>query len=155
MPEYLTVFLTAAAPVSELRGAIPLALGVYKLPLVTTLILAITGNIFPVFFILWLLNPVQSWLSKNFQIFERFFKWLFSFTRSRHARKFELYEEFALVILVAIPLPMTGAWTGSLAAFVFGIPYKKALPLIFLGVLIAGAIVTLVSTGVINFVLIK
>ena len=148
-------FLTAAAPISELRGAIPLALGVYQLPILITLILAIAGNMFPVFFILWFLDPVQKWLSSHFRIFDRFFKWLFSWTRSRHARKFELYEEMALVILVAIPLPMTGAWTGSLAAFVFGIPYKKALPLIFLGVCIAAAIVTLLSLGVINFDLIK
>lgn len=154
MSEYLATFLTAAAPVTELRGAIPLALGVYKLPIIITLILAITGNMLPVVFILWWLNPVQLWLSKNFSFFERFFNWLFSWTRSRHAKKFEKYEELALVILVAIPLPMTGAWTGSLAAFVFGIPYKKALPLIFIGVLIAAAIVTLISTGLINFVLI-
>ena len=110
---------------------------------------------FPVFFILWFLDPIQKWLSSHFRIFDRFFKWLFSWTRSRHAKKFELYEEMALIILVAIPLPMTGAWTGSLAAFVFGISYKKALPLIFLGVCIAAAIVTLLSLGVINFDLIK
>lgn len=147
-------FLAAAAPISELRGAIPLALGVYHLPIATTLVLAITGNMFPVFFILWFLDPVQLWLSQNFKIFDRLFSWLFNWTRKRHAKKFEVYKELALVILVAIPLPMTGAWTGSLAAFVFGIPYKKALPLIFLGVLIAGAIVTLASIGVINLGLI-
>lgn len=155
MNQYLMTLLMAAAPISELRGAIPLALGVYGMSIPLAFTLAIIGNMIPVFFILWLLNPVQRWLSYKSRLFDRFFKWLFSWTRSRHAKKFELYEELALVILVAIPLPMTGAWTGSLAAFVFGIPYKKALPLIFLGVLIAGIIVTLASTGVIKFFLIN
>jgi uncharacterized membrane protein len=155
MKEYLLTLLTAAAPVAELRGSIPLALGIYGMPVATAFILSIVGNMIPVFFILWLLDPVQKFLSKNFKFMNRFFTWLFSWTRSRHAKKFERYEAFALILLVAIPLPMTGAWTGSLAAFVFGIPYKKALPLIFLGVLIAGTIVTLASTGVIKFFLIN
>ena len=59
-------------------------------------------------------------------------------------------KEFALVVLVAIPLPLTGAWTASLAAYIFGIPYKKAIPLIFLGLVIAGVIVTLVTVGVVD-----
>ncbi len=104
----------------------------------------------PVFFILWFLEPVSNWLRKNFQIFDKFFTWLFEYTRKRHAKKMGVYKELALIILVAIPLPMTGAWTGSLVAFLFGVPYKKALPLIFLGVLIAGVIVTLASIGIIN-----
>ena len=150
MWEYINTLLLAAAPVSELRGAIPLAIGIYKMPALLAFAIAVIGNMIPVFFILWLLDPVQKWLSTHSRLFERFFNWLFKWTRSRHARKFELYEELALIILVAIPLPMTGAWTGSLAAFVFGIPYKKALPLIFVGVLIAGVIVTLAATGVIK-----
>jgi len=151
MKEYIYTLLTAAAPVSELRGAIPLAYGIYGMSIYTAFIVAVIGNMIPVFFILWWLDPVQKWLSSHIKIFDRFFTWLFSFTRSRHAKKFERFEEFALIILVAIPLPMTGAWTGSLAAFVFGIPYRKALPLIFVGVLIAGLIVSLASAGVINF----
>ena len=155
MSEYLRVLLTAAAPISEVRGAIPLGLGFYKLPVVTTILIAIIGNMLPVFFILWLLDPVQKYLSSRSQMLARFFDRLFSYTRRRHARKFEIYKEFALVLFVAVPLPMTGAWSGALAAFVFGIPFKKALPLIFLGVVGAAAIVTLASLGVINFILIK
>ncbi|PIY78741.1 MAG: ligand-binding protein SH3, partial [Parcubacteria group bacterium CG_4_10_14_0_8_um_filter_35_7] len=76
--------------------------------------------------------------------------WLFKRTRSRHSRKFKKWKSLALIVLVAIPLPMTGAWTGSIAAFIFGISYFKALGLIFLGVVIAGLIVTLASMGTLN-----
>jgi uncharacterized membrane protein len=146
----IQTLLLAAAPISELRGAIPVAIGIYGMTWWQALIIAVIGNMIPVFFILWFLDPVSKWLRKNFRIFDKFFTWLFDYTRKRHAKKMEVYKELALIILVAIPLPLTGAWTGSLVAFLFGIPYKKALPLIFLGVLIAGVIVTLVSVGALN-----
>lgn len=137
------------APISELRGAIPYAIS-QKVDWQLAFLWGVIGNMIPVIFILWFLDPVSKWLSKNFKIFDKFFTWLFHYTRTRHTAKVEKYQELALIILVAIPLPMTGAWTGSLVAFLFGMPYKKALPLIFLGVLIAGVIVTLVSMGVLN-----
>lgn len=149
MNKIFYTLLLAAAPISELRGAIPYAIS-QGLSWQSAYFWGVVGNMIPVFFILWLLDPVSKWLSKNFKIFDKFFKWLFHYTRTKHASKIEKYQELALIVLVAIPLPMTGAWTGSLVAFLFGLPYKKALPLIFLGVLIAGAIVTLVSMGALN-----
>ena len=59
-------------------------------------------------------------------------------------------KEFILVLFVAIPLPMTGVWTASLVAYVFGIPFRKAIPLIFVGVVIAGVIVVLTTMGIIT-----
>lgn len=152
MNTIIYTLLIAAAPISELRGAIPYAIS-QGLPWYEALIIAVIGNMIPVFFILWLLDPVSNYLRKNFKIFDKFFNWLFTYSRKRHRKTIEVYKELGLVILVAIPLPLTGAWTGALVAFLFGIPYKKALPLIFLGVLIAGVIVTLASIGIINFTL--
>ena len=86
-------------------------------------------------------------MSKS-KFFNRFFTYLFERTRKKHNGKFEKWGALALITFVAIPLPVTGGWSGALAAFVFGIPFKKALPLIFLGVIIAGAIVTGLSLGV-------
>lgn len=149
MDKIFYTLLLAAAPISELRGAIPYAIS-QGMSWQTAFLLGVVGNMIPVFFILWLLDPVSKWLSKNFKIFDKFFKWLFHYTRNRHAKTIEKYKELALILLVAIPLPMTGAWTGSLVAFLFGLKYKKALPLIFLGVIIAGVIVTLVSMGALN-----
>lgn len=144
---YVATFLIAMLPLAELRGAIPYAWAL-KIEWWKALLVSIVGNMVPVFFILWLLEPVSAWLMAHSRIFERFFNWLFARTRKKLEKKYELYEGLALAIFVGIPLPVTGAWTGSVAAFVFGIPYRKALFWIFLGVCIAGVVVTAVmATG--------
>ena len=148
-PETATVII-AMLPVSKLRGAIPMAIGVYHLPPATAYFLSIIGNIIPVIFILWLIEPVSKFLMKRIKLCRRFFTWLFERTRANHNHKFEKWGSLALITFVAIPLPMTGGWSGALAAFVFGVPFKKALPLIFLGIMIAGVIVTAMSLGVVE-----
>jgi len=142
MTAELITFLLAMTPVGELRLAIPVALSTYDLYWVTAYILSVLGNLVPVLFFLLFLEPVSSWLSANFSIFDKFFSWLFSRTRDRHEEKIKKYGYPGLVLVVAIPLPITGAWTGTLVAFLFGIKFKKAFPLIALGVLTAGGIVT-------------
>ena len=148
----LEIFLIAMTPIFELRGSIPAALSVYDLSIWSAYFISVVGNLVPVVFILLLLESVSGYLGRHSQLFSRFFTWLFERTRRKHEAKFERWQEFALVIFVAIPLPFTGAWTGSLCAFVFGIPFKKAFPLISFGVIIAGLIVTLASLGIINFI---
>jgi uncharacterized membrane protein len=76
---------------------------------------------------------------------------VFEKTRKKHSQRFEKSKALALMIFVAIPFPVTGAWTGSVCAFLFEIPFKKAFPAVFAGVIIAGIIVTLLSLGIINF----
>ena len=85
-------------------------------------------------------------------MFSRFFDWLFERTRRKHSKRFETYQELALLFFVAIPLPITGAWSGSVAAFVFGIPAKKAIPFIIMGVLVSGVIVSLITQGIISVI---
>lgn len=151
MPPELITLLISMLPISELRGAIPFAIGVYNMSALSAFLWAVLGNIIPIIFILWGLDLlINKLLIHRIYVLNRFFTWLFERTRRNHSKKFERWKEFALVILVAIPLPFTGAWTGALAAFVFGIPIKRAFPLIVLGVLIAGLIVTSVTVGVIN-----
>ena len=140
-------FLIAMTPFFELRGSIPIAVSYYHLPAFSAFWISVIGNMVPVIFILWFLEAVSNFLRKKFYFFNRFFNWLFDKTRRDHQAKFAKWKEFALIMLVAIPLPFTGAWTGSLCAFVFGIPWKKSFPLIFLGVLIAGIVVTLITFG--------
>ena len=151
MPTQLIILLVSMIPVLELRGAIPVAVGVYNMPILDAFFWAVLGNIIPIVFILLGLDLlINKLLIHRIYFFNRFFTWLFERTQRNHSRKFERWKELALVILVAIPLPLTGAWTGALAAFVFGIPLKRAFPLIGLGVAIAGAIVTLITVGIIN-----
>jgi len=148
----LEIFLIAMSPIVELRGSIPIALGVYGLPVWSAYFVSIIGNLVPVVLLLLLLESVSQYLSRHFSFFDRFFNWLFERTRRKHGAKFDRWQDFALVILVAIPLPFTGAWTGSLCAFVFGIPFRRAFPLIAVGVITAGLIVTLATLGIINFI---
>lgn len=139
---YLTTVLMAMLPLSELRGAIPVAHLTFNLPLWQAFIFAVIGNMIPVPFILWFLGPASRWLSDHFGFMRRFFDWLFARTRRKLEERYEIYAELALAAFVAIPLPVTGAWTGAVAAFVFDIPFRKALLWIFVGVLVAGVVVT-------------
>ena len=137
----LAVFLTSMLPVIELRGALPLAINVFNIAWPKAFLIAYIGNMIPAPLILWLLAPVVKLLSK-ISIFERFFSWLFDRTRRRSNRMIEKYEEIGLMAFVAIPLPGTGAWTGVLIAFLFGLDFKKSLLIIAIGVFIAGIIVS-------------
>ena len=146
----LEVFLIAMSPIFELRGSIPMALGIYHLPIWSAFLISILGNIVPIVFILLGLESVSGHLSRHSRLFRRFFAWLFERTRKKHAKTFEYGRDLALMIFVAIPMPFTGAWTGALCAFVFGIPFKRAFPAIAGGVVIAGIIVTLTTLGIIR-----
>ena len=149
-PPEVATFIISMLPISELRGAIPVAIGVYNLNPAEAYFIAVVGNMVPVIFILKYINPVSKYLMSKSKFFNKFFTYLFERTRKKHNGKFEKWGALALITFVAIPLPVTGGWSGALAAFVFGIPFKKALPLIFLGVIIAGIIVTGLSLGVFN-----
>lgn len=149
-PKELVVFFLSMLPFTELRASIPLAIAAYGLSPIASFCWAVLGNFVPVILLVFLLEPISRFLSSHFESLARFFDWLFRRTRRQHSRKFELLEEFALIIFVAIPLPMTGGWSGSVAAFVFGIPPQKSLPLIAIGLLISGVLVTFSTLGVIS-----
>ncbi len=139
----LVVLIIAALPIFELRGALPVAINLFHFPWYYALPLAIIGNLLPVPVILLFLNAISKWLSK-IGFFDRFLRWLFERTRKR-GRVVERYERIGLALFVAIPLPVTGAWTGSLVAVLFGLKFRYAFLSIFIGVCIAGIIVTCLS----------
>jgi uncharacterized membrane protein len=144
-PSWLVVMIISMLPIFELRGGIPAgaALG---MPVWKAAIFAVIGNMIPIPFILWFLDPFSRWLSKHSKTMDRFFNWLFARTRRKYTQSFERWQEFALMLFVAIPLPITGAWSGAVAAFVFGIPNRVALLYIFFGVCIAAVIVSLATS---------
>jgi len=150
VPGEVQMMVLSAFPLTELRGSIPIAWTVmasrWVWPWWKIYLLAVAGNLIPVPFILWLLEPVSRFL-RRWKPFDRFFSWLFERTRRRAGDKIRRYRTLGLTLFVAIPLPVTGAWTGSLAAFLFGIPKRRAIPAIALGVAIAGALVTLIMSG--------
>ncbi len=146
-PPELATFLIAALPLSELRGALPLGYTVYALPLWSSFLWSFLGNTLSVACVLLLLGPFSRFCIQRSKLCARFFHWLFARTRRKHSQKFERWGAVALVIFVAIPLPLTGGWSGSVAAFVFGIPWKKALALNTLGIFLAGLLVSLITWG--------
>ncbi len=139
----LAVLAIAASPISELRGAIPVAISVFHFPWYYAFPLAVIGNLLPVPFILLLLNFVSKLLSKV-SFFDQLLNRLFERTR-RRGKIIKRYEHIGLALFVAIPLPMTGAWTGSLVAVLFGLKFRFASLSIFIGVLVAGVIVTCIT----------
>lgn len=145
----LYVLLLAAVPFFEARYTIPVAIVSGYSP-VEAFLLGITGNLLPVVPLLLLLDPVSSWLSGRMPIFRRFFEWLFTRTRRQNER-IERWGAIALFTFVAIPLPMTGAWSGCAAAFVFGIRFRYAFSAIALGTIAAALITTLAALGILGY----
>lgn len=150
MANELITFLVAALPLSELRGAIPLAILKFGFNPAKALLISFLGNILPVLPLLIGIEKISGYLARRFSFFNSFFGWLFKRTRARHENHFHYFGDLALFIFVAIPLPLTGAYSGALAAFVFGIPKKHSFWSIFFGVMAAGLIVTFVTVSGIN-----
>ncbi|OBW63297.1 MAG: small multi-drug export [Dehalococcoides mccartyi] len=140
LPPELLVFLAAVLPVSELRGALPLAINVFGIPWYWAYLIALAGNLLPIPVILVLLEKVLN-LLERFSFMRGFTRWIYALGQ-RRSTPVEKYKRIGLMMLVAVPLPVTGAWTGSLVAVVLGLNYKEALIYISLGVAIAGVIVT-------------
>jgi len=149
VPKEYIVMLVGALPISELRGAIPLALS-FGMPSGKAFWLSVIGNSIPVMPALFLLEPVSNRLRK-FKIWSRFFDWLFERTKKK-ADTVQKYEALGLAIFVAIPLPITGAWSGVVAASLFKIKFRYAFIAILAGVLSAGLIVSsLCQLGIISW----
>lgn len=142
----LCTFLLAMVPVIELRGALPIGVGMGLDP-VTALMVSIIGNMVPVPFIILFIRKILDWMHR----FEKFDK-IASRLEARAEKagdKLVKYEMLGLFILVAIPLPGTGAWTGSLVAALFDLRLRNAVPVIFAGVVAAGLIVFFITYGVV------
>ena len=145
----LKIIGVAALPIFELRGAIPLGCQLLGMSAIGKVyFLSLLGNLIPVLPLLLFFKYFFHHL-ENIKVVGKFFKWWFK----RVERKSKLVERWGfwgLVFFVAIPLPVTGAWTGTAAATLFEIKVKKAFLAIFIGVAIAGVIVSLVVSGVVQ-----
>ena len=143
----LTVLLTAALPIIELRGAIPVGISLGLSPLHAA-ILSFIGSMIPVPFILFTIRPIFNWMKKT----KTFRKLVYRLTDKslNKSGQIQRYGAWGLLVFVAIPLPGTGVWSGSLAAALLNMRFKWAFPAIFVGNLIAGILIMLLSHGVVN-----
>jgi uncharacterized membrane protein len=145
----LIVVIISALPIVELRGAIPVAHLLFHMNPWLAYALAVVGNMVPVVPLLLFLGPASR-VCMRVSIGKRFFDWFFERARRKSA-KVEKYETFGLSLFVAIPLPVTGAWTGCAVAFLMGIRFTHALWAILLGVMISGTVMTAISIGITSF----
>ncbi|NYT02543.1 MAG: small multi-drug export protein [Methanosarcinales archaeon] len=135
------------SPISELRGAIPVGIGIYGYSPAQTYLLAVFGNLLPVIPLLLFLGPTSRFLMR-YSAGRRFFTWLFARTYRRYIQNHENFGLAALALFVAVPLPVTGAWTGCAIAFLLGLKARRAFPAIALGVMTAGLVVTAMVVGI-------
>ena len=146
LPKELIVFIISMVPILELRGSL-LAAGFLQMEFLSTFILAVIGNILPIPFILLFIDKIFLWLKKTKlkNMVEKLENKALS--KSDQIKK---YGKLGLFLFVAIPLPGTGAWTGALIASLFRMKIKDSFPWIFLGVVVAGLIMSLISFGMIK-----
>lgn len=143
----LTVILTAALPIIEVRGAIPVGISLGLTP-IHSFFLSLIGSIIPVPFILFTIRPIFNYLRKT----KTFKKLVYNLTNRSMAKSgsIQKYGVWGLLVFVAIPLPGTGVWSGSLIAALLDMRFKWAFPAIFVGNVIAGILIMALSHGVVN-----
>lgn len=144
------VFIISMIPILELRGGLIAArlLGIEMLP---AIVACVVGNVIPVPFILWFITPIFRWMKGT-----KLFKPLVDKLEGKAMKKkdkIEKYEFWGLVLFVGIPLPGTGAWTGSLIASLLEVKFKKAFPAVMIGIALATVIMTFVSYGVLGAII--
>ncbi len=140
----LAVFIISMFPIVELRGAIPIGVGL-GLDLLKVYIVSVIGNMLPVPFIILFVRPIIEYLNKT-KYFSKIAKQIERRTMNK-SHKITKYKMFGLFVFVAIPLPGTGAWTGAALAGLMDMRLKDSVPMIFLGVVTAGIIMMLISYG--------
>ena len=146
--EELCVLFCSMLPIIELRGAIPMG-AAFGLPWWQTYIIAIIGNMLPVPIILLFVKSVLTWMAGcKVKFFNKVANKMFEKAEKNRA-KIERYAFWGLTLFVAIPLPATGAWTGTLVAALFDMRFWKSLLSALIGVMIAGVVMTLISYGVV------
>ncbi|MCF7845711.1 MAG: small multi-drug export protein [Candidatus Peribacteraceae bacterium] len=147
LPPAITTFLFAMTPIFELRGALPWGATIGGLSLTEAFCYSVVGNIFIAILLVLLLPKFTNFTKKYWPGLFRVLQKIFTHTRAKHSKKFERFAEVALVILVAIPLPGSGGWTGAMVAWLFGFKKKTAIALISLGIIIAGLLVAGITSG--------
>jgi len=152
-PEWFWIFFTSMIPWWESRYAIPMAMIYFQWPWYHALPIAVLGNILPIPFVLIFFRHAEEFL-RNYKSWSRLMDWFFAKTRKRADAKVKRYEHIALLLFVAVPLPFTGAWTGSLIAYLFDLKFTKSVITIFIGIVIAAAIMialTLTAGNIFGF----
>lgn len=145
MVKVLTTFFMAMLPIVELRGAIPVGVGL-GLPLWESIVLSVIGNLIPIPFILFFIKKIFAWMRTKSPKLNGFVDKMEAKAAAK-SDQVQKYEFWGLFLFVAIPLPGTGAWTGALVAALLDMDWRKALPSIAMGVCGAAVIISVFTYG--------
>ena len=145
----VSVFIVSMLPIIELRGGM-IAAALLNISLIKGFIICFLGNILPVPFILWFIRKILEWM-RNVKCFKKIVKWLDKKVENKKGQ-IEKFGFCGLVAFVGIPLPGTGAWTGTLIAAMLDMDKKKAFLAALVGVLVAGVIMAIFSYGVLDLI---
>ena len=143
----VVIFIISLMPVLELRGGL-LAASILKIPYIRALIICVIGNILPIPFVLLFLEMIFRWMEK-WNPTKKIVRWLEKKGNSKRSQ-IDKYGYLGLILFVGIPLPGTGAWTGSLVAILLGLDKKKSFVCILIGVMLAAIIMSILSYGILG-----
>ncbi len=144
-PKEWAVFFLSMIPITELRATIPLAITQFGMTPLTVFFYAVMGNTIMGALVISIVEPITKLAINKVSFLRRFWEHYINRIVTNNQNKFEKWGALALITFIAIPLPMTGAFTGAVAASIFRVPFKKAVPVIFIGCAIAGIIVTMLT----------
>ena len=143
----VVIFIISLMPILELRGGL-LAATLLKVPYLRALVICVAGNVLPIPFVLLFLEMIFKWMEK-WSVTKKVVDWLIKKGNSKRSQ-IDKYGYLGLILFVGIPLPGTGAWTGSLVAILLGLDKKKSFICILIGVMLAAAIMSILSYGILG-----
>lgn len=146
LPAPLVVIIIAATPILELRGAIPVAQGIYHYPAWVAFVLSVIGNMIPVIFVIYGWGAFIALLESRLPRFHAFMNRYHERLHAKFENKIDKYGPWALALFVAVPIPLSGVWSGAIIAWIFGLKKRSAFVAIFAGVIIAASIVMAITT---------
>ncbi|MCK4636115.1 MAG: small multi-drug export protein [Candidatus Moranbacteria bacterium] len=145
LPHEWATFLLAMIPITELRASIPIAILTFKMAPMTAFILSVLGNVLVGALTFIFVDKIFDFFLEKVEWLNKIWKKYIHRIQTKNVEKFEKWGAFALITFVAIPLPLTGIVTGAVAASIFDVPFKKAIPLLAVGSVIAGILVTIIT----------
>ena len=146
-PHWLATMLMAMTPVGELRLSMPVAILAFHFPIWKAVLLSIVGNTIPAMIILLFGKRFHEYIDKKSSVFSRGWVRALHRAQEKFSGDYEKYGLIGLMIFIGVPLPGTGAWTGALAALVFGIPFRKSWPYVLGGIIISAFLTLMVTVG--------
>lgn len=146
-PHWLATILMAMTPVGELRLALPVAVLAFHFPVWKAVLLSVIGNAIPPMIILLFAKRFHEYVDKKSGILSKGWLKVLHRAQKKFAGDYQKYGLVGLLLFVGIPLSFTGAWTGALGAFVFGIPFRKAWPFVLGGIIISSFLTLLITVG--------